>query len=176
VEYGAFGRVRVHVLTPDLLIPNTVERDFARRVAPAPGLRGGGVLAGPLRFATGVGHAELGDWQAQGLTSHSGGMRYRRTLGDDVAVGDLLLDLGTVRGTAELLVDGQSVGIRVCSPYRFGFSAGPGSTLEILVLNTLGPHFDAISPSHYVFAGQTRSGLLGPVTLRVHRTDREEAA
>jgi hypothetical protein len=42
VPYGEFGRVRVHVLTPDLLIPIAVERDFAKRVAPAPGLRGDG--------------------------------------------------------------------------------------------------------------------------------------
>jgi phenylacetate-coenzyme A ligase PaaK-like adenylate-forming protein len=40
VKYGSFGRVRVHVLTPDLLIPNTVERDFAKRVPPLRGLRG----------------------------------------------------------------------------------------------------------------------------------------
>lgn len=43
VAYGTFGRVRVHVLSPDLLIPNTVERDFAKRVAPPPGFRGDGV-------------------------------------------------------------------------------------------------------------------------------------
>jgi hypothetical protein len=40
VGYGEFGRVRVHVLTPDLLIPNTVERDFAKRIAPLDGFQG----------------------------------------------------------------------------------------------------------------------------------------
>ncbi|WP_320668999.1 hypothetical protein [Patulibacter defluvii] len=144
-------------------------------IAPAPGLCGGGVLAAPIRFATGPGRVELGDWQQQGLTSHSGGVRYRRTLADDVAAGPMELDLGRVRGTAELLVDGERVGVRVCSPYRFAFAAGPGSTLEILVLNTLGPHLDAVSPSHYVLAGQTRSGLLGPVTLATGGAAREEA-
>lgn len=140
-------------------------RSVELAIEPAPGLRGGGVLAGPVRFATGTGLAELDDWQGLGLASHSGGLRYRRRLGDDVAAGPMQLDLGAVRGTAELFVDGSSVGVRVCSPYRFAFAAGPGAALEVLVLNTLGPHYDAVSPSHYVFAGQTRSGLLGPVTL-----------
>ena len=40
-------------------------------------------------------------------------------------------------------------------------------TLEVLVLNTLGPHLDAVSPTPYVFPGQRASGLLGPVRLLV---------
>jgi hypothetical protein len=39
--------------------------------------------------------------------------------------------------------------------------------LEVLVLNTLGPHLDAVSPTPYVFRGQRASGLLGPVRLLV---------
>lgn len=144
-------------------------------VEPAPGLRGGGVLAGPVRFATGTGAIELGDWRLQGLPSYSGGLRYRRRL-DAVAAGRQRLDLGLVRGTAELLIDGESAGVRVCSPYRFEFEAGPGSTLEIVVMNTLGPHLDAISPTHYVFDRQTRSGLFGPVTLASCQSDGKEPA
>ena len=56
--------------------------------------------------------------------------------------GAVLLDLGEVRGTAEVLVDGESAGVRVCSPYTFDLSGrigADGATLEILVLNTLGP-------------------------------------
>ncbi len=147
-------------------------RQVELTIEAAPGLRGGGVLAGPVRFATGTGSIELGDWQAQGLAGYSGGVRYRRRL-EGVPAGRFRLDLGLVRGSAELLVDGESAGIRVCSPYRFEFAAGSGSTLEILVMNTLGPHVDAISPTHYVFAGQTRSGIFGPVTL-APATDRKE--
>ena len=68
-----------------------------------------------------------------------------------------------MRGTAEVFVDGASAGVRVCSPYTFDIDAPAGATLEILVLNTLGPHLDAVSPTPYVFAGQRRSGLFGPV-------------
>lgn len=142
---------------------------------PAPGLRGGGVLAGPIRFATGTGSIALGDWASQGLPSYSGGVRYRRRIAPQ-APGRMQLDLGVVRGTAELLVDGASVGVRVCSPYRFEFSAGRDSLLEVVVMNTLGPHFDAISPGPHVFEGQTRSGIFGPVTLAAEQTGREEHA
>ena len=136
-------------------------------VAPAPGLSAGAVLTGPIAFTVRPGRMELVDWQEAGLVNHSGGVRYRRDLDlgppDEVA---LTLDLGTVRGTAEVLVDGESAGVRVCSPYTFDLSGRSGAvTLEVLVLNTLGPHLDAISPTPYVFPGQRVSGLLGPVRV-----------
>ena len=136
-------------------------------VEPAPGLTGGALLTGPVAFTVGPGEMELVDWQEAGLPNHSGGVRYRRRL--DAPPGDaVLLDLGEVRGTAEVLVDGESAGVRVCSPYAFDLSGriGPGgAVLEVLVLNTLGPHLDAVSPTPYVFDGQRRSGLFGPVRL-----------
>jgi hypothetical protein len=138
-------------------------------VVPAPGLSGGAVLAGPVAFTVGPGRMQLVDWQAAGLVNHSGGVRYRRSL-DLGPVDDVALDLGTVRGTAEVFVDGESAGVRVCSPYRFdlGGRLGRGPVaLEVLVLNTLGPHLDAVSPTPYVFPGQRASGLLGPVRLLI---------
>jgi hypothetical protein len=132
-------------------------------VEPAPGLYGGALLTGPVAFTVGPGELELGDWQDAGLPNHSGGVRYRRR----IDAGAWRLDLGEVRGTAEVFVDGASAGVRVCSPYVFDVTAGAGgATLEILVLNTLGPHLDAVSPTPYVFDGQRRSGLFGPVTCQ----------
>jgi hypothetical protein len=157
----------------DLPLGDGAPRTVELTIEPAPGLRGGGVLAGPVRFAVGTGSIELGDWRAQGLAGYSGALRYRRRL-EEVPAGRLELDLGTVRGTAELFVDGESVGVRVCSPYRFEFAAKPGSIMEIVVTNTLGPHLDAISPTHYVFDGQTRSGPFGPVTLAAAPTEGKE--
>ncbi|MBS1676460.1 MAG: hypothetical protein JST08_03655 [Actinobacteria bacterium] len=173
VDRVAPGTGDVAVL--DLPAGGRAPRAVELTIEPAPGLRGGGVLAGPVRFAVGTGSIELGDWRTQGLASYSGGLRYRRRL-DQVPSGRLRLDLGVVRGTAEVLVDGESVGVRVCSPYRFEFAAEPGSIMEIVVMNTLGPHLDAISPTHYVFAGQTRSGLFGPVTLAACPTEGKEPA
>jgi len=144
-------------------------------VEPAPGLSGGALLAGPVRCHVGPGRTELADWQAIGLQSHSGAVRYRRHIeapGDGGTGGDALpttiLDLGEVRGTAEVLVDGRRVGVRVCSPYTFDLTGrvGPaGARLEVLVCNTLAPHLDAVGPTPFVFAGQKRSGLFGPVSV-----------
>ena len=120
-----------------------------------------------MAFTVGPGEMELVDWQEAGLANHSGGVRYRRRL--EAPPGDaVLLDLGEVRGTAEVLVDGESAGVRVCSPYTFDLSGrigADGAALEILVLNTLGPHLDAVGPTPYVFPGQRRSGLFGPVRM-----------
>jgi hypothetical protein len=139
-------------------------------VTPAPGLAGGALLTGPLAFTVGTGRMELRDWQDAGLSAHSGGVRYHRRVDGVPEDAHVRLDLGEVRGTAEVLVDGESAGVRVCSPYAFDLTGRiprAGATLEVLVLNTLGPHLDAVSPTPYVFAGQRRSGLFGPVTLSV---------
>jgi hypothetical protein len=136
----------------------------------APGLRGGALLTGPVAFTVGVGEMEPVDWQDAGLANHSGGVRYRRRLEPAPPGAALLLDLGEVRGTAEAFVDGESAGVRVCSAYVFdltGRVGADGATLEILVLNTLGPHLDAVGPTPYVFPGQRRSGLFGPVRVLV---------
>lgn len=151
---------QIDVATPGSRRPRQIEI----LVDPAPGLTGGSVLDGPVSFAVGPGEMDLGDWQALGLSSHSGAVVYRRTLGD-APRGRALLGLGEVRGTAEVFVDGKSCGVRVCSPYDFEVETAPGVQLEIRVLNTLAPHLDAVSPTPYVFAGQKRSGLFGPVRL-----------
>jgi hypothetical protein len=39
--------------------------------------------------------------------------------------------------------------------------------LEIVVTNTLAPYLDAVSPTPFVFPGQTVSGLFGPVRVLV---------
>jgi hypothetical protein len=160
VELGEIRTGLVEFATPGPRLPRTVELT----IEPAPGLGGGSTLAGPVEFAVGDGAMPLGDWQDLGLASHSGAVVYRRTLGD-VRRGRARLDLGEVRGTAEVFVDGESQGVRVCSPYLFDVAVAPGAQLEIRVLNTLAPHLDAVSPTPYVFPGQKRSGLFGPVVL-----------
>lgn len=154
----------IEVATPGSRLPRPIELV----IQPAPGLAGGSTLSGPIEFAVGPGELNLGDWQDAGLPSHSGAVTYRRTLAN-VPNGPAQLDLGEVRGTAEVFLDNRSCGIRVCSPYAFSVETKPGAELEVRVFNTLAPHLDAVSPTPYVFAGQKRSGLFGPVTLRWHR-------
>jgi hypothetical protein len=160
VDFRPSSDGHIVVSTPGSRRPRTAEL----AIEPAPGLLGGSTLDGPIEFAVGAGEMDLEDWQDAGLSSHSGAVSYRRTL-DEVTSGRARLDLGEVRGTAEVFVDGRRSGVRICSPYVFDIEAAPGAELEVRVFNTLAPHLDAISPTPYVFAGQKRSGLFGPVTL-----------
>ncbi|MEV6106325.1 glycosyl hydrolase [Streptomyces sp. NPDC051940] len=142
------------------------------RVEPERACSGGAVLTGPVQFAVGPGPLRLGDWADAGLPEYSGGVRYRTAVESAGTPKGALLDLGRVRGTAEVFVNGRSCGIQVCSPYRFevGEALRPGrNEVAVEVFGTLAPFLDAVSPTHFVFPGQTRSGLFGPVRLRVTR-------
>ena len=103
----------------------------------------------------------MGNWEDQGLSEYSGGVRYSREI-DFPEADALRLDLGRVRGTAEVLVDGISQGVRFCAPYVYDVPPGK-HTLSIEVFNTAAPYLDAVSPTHFVFPGQKESGLFGPV-------------
>ncbi|MFB6941228.1 hypothetical protein ACFWGL_22815 [Streptomyces sp. NPDC060286] len=155
-------------------------RTAALRVRTLPGREGGAALAGPVRCEVGPGRIRLGDWETRGLAEYSGGVRYRRSVNvpAGAAEGPVSLDLGRVRGTAEVRVGDVGAGVRVCSPYVFDVTGliGPGAnTLDITVFGTLAPHLDAASPTHFVFPGQRVSGLLGPVRLRTGGGEEGEA-
>ncbi|MFJ1598612.1 hypothetical protein [Streptomyces sp. NPDC088261] len=146
-------------------------RTLALRLETRPGHRGGAALAGPVRCAVGPGLIRTGDWETQGLAEYSGGVRYTREVtlpAGRAKDGRTILDLGRVRGTAEVRIDGVPAGVRICSPYEFDVpdatASGP-HTIEITVYGTLAPHLDATSPTHFVFPGQRVTGLLGPVRL-----------
>ncbi|MEU0569899.1 hypothetical protein ABZ297_31595, partial [Nonomuraea sp. NPDC005983] len=143
-------------------------REAVLRVETEAGHSGGAILTGPIEFETGPGPIELGDWERSGLPEYSGGVRYRRTVYFGERPGSGLLDLGRVRGTAEVRVNGVPCGVRVCSPYRFDVGAAlrPGeNVVEVEVYGTLAPYLDATSPTHFVFPGQRVTGLSGPVRL-----------
>ncbi|MFF3783844.1 hypothetical protein [Streptomyces sp. NPDC001933] len=149
-------------------------RTAALRVRTRPGYEGGAALAGPVRCVVGPGRIRLGDWEGQGLAEYSGGVRYGRevTVPAGAVAGRVSLDLGRVRGTAEVRVGGVVAGVRVCSPYVFdltGLVVPGANALEITVFGTLAPRLDSTSPTHFVFPGQRVSGLLGPVRLRTER-------
>jgi len=146
-------------------------RTAALRVRTRPGRRGGAALAGPVRCAVGPGPIRVGDWGERGLAEYSGGVGYTRTLPPVSSPGRVWLDLGRVRGTAEVRVAGVDAGVRVCSPYVFevtGLLGDVPTEVEITVYGTLAPRMDATSPTHFVFPGQSVTGLMGPV--RVLRT------
>lgn len=169
VTVGARG---VRTVAADLPSGPSGPRTAALRVRTVPGREGGAALAGPLRCEVGPGLMRVGDWEARGLAEYSGGVRYRRVVRVPAGSGGdrVSLDLGRVRGTAEVRVGGVLAGVRVCSPYVFDLTglAAPGdNVLDVVVFNTLAPLLDAASPTHFVFPGQRVSGLMGPVVLRV---------
>ena len=144
-------------------------RQAALRVEPALGCSQGRLLAGPIVYTVGQGQMEPGLWASQGLDSYAGGVRYRRTLHlAERPTSDRWIDLGRVRGSAELWINGQPAGVRVLSPYRFRVTEllrVGDNLLEILVFNTLAPYLEVQSPTFYIFPGQCDSGLIGPVSL-----------
>ena len=77
----------------------------------------------------------------------------------------LTFDLGDVVSTAELFVNGKSVGLRMAAPWKFDLSGvlKPGKNLfEIRVYNTVATHYLSI-PTMY--RGEVTSGILGTPQL-----------
>jgi len=145
------------------------KRTILLRVVPEPGRTGGAVFDGPVTYRVVAGPVELEPWAQLGLEAYSGSVRYRTSVMLDAGLGGpLTLDVGRIRGTAEVWINGEAVGTRVWSPYRFDITAAakPGlNTVEVLVCNTLAPYLSAASPTPYIFPGHEISGLFGPVTI-----------
>ncbi|WP_369193978.1 glycosyl hydrolase [Streptomyces djakartensis] len=131
-------------------------------------LRGGSAWRGPVRVRTVPVPVPLGDWREWGLGGWSGGVAYARTV--EVPAGpDPVLDLGRVRGSVEVTVDGEFAGEAFCPPYRIPLRgvAGRCVRLEVTVRSTLAPYLAEATPTEWAFPSQLPSGLWGPVTLRI---------
>ncbi|HEU5097485.1 MAG TPA: hypothetical protein VFU22_00465 [Roseiflexaceae bacterium] len=110
--------------------------------------------------------AELVDMSRQeGFVRFSGTFRYTTEFEWPYKASEVVLDLGDVYETAEVWINGQAAGVRICPPYRLhvGTLLRPGAnTLAIEVTNTLvKQQRDFLSR----YAQQEPSGLLGPVRL-----------
>ncbi len=144
----------------------------ALRVEQQRGDYGGAAFTDFIRLECDAGELSPGDWSKAGvLETYSGGAWYRRTvpLTAQQASGVVMLDLGQVAASAEVLVNGKPAGIKVAPPWRLELSSlvtAGDNRLEILVCNTLANHYVTI-PTHY--RGSTVSGLLGPVRLEITR-------
>ncbi|AQW56453.1 glycosyl hydrolase [Streptomyces violaceusniger] len=137
---------------------------------PTATLRGGSALSGPVTVRIAEAPVPLADWHGIGLAGWSGGLRYSRTVtippGSDPAVTPVL-DLGRVRGSVEVAVDGEKTGEAFCAPYRFPLPGTAGRTvrIDVTVYNTLAPYFSEATPTAWAFPSHLVSGLLGPVTI-----------
>jgi len=123
----------------------------ALRIVPSDMSTEADVLLAPIRFEVAPAQGELGDWRsALCLPHHSGVVEYETTVEWKEGNG-AVLDLGHVRGTAEVWLSGQPLGVRAWGPYRFKFDSGPGTHhLRIRVTNTLGTHYETGRPSSNV--------------------------
>ncbi len=152
------------------------------------------VLLAPIRFMTSRTQGALGDWRsALSLPHHSGVVEYE-TVFDLEKACRVTLDLGHVRGTAEVWLDGNPIGVRVWRPFRFDLGARlyEGShRLRIRVTNTLGTHYEVGRPTSNVggdaniayWGGDIEpgwsddfasGGLYGPVRIYEHEWTLEE--
>jgi beta-galactosidase/beta-glucuronidase len=131
---------------------------------------GAALLEAPLTYQWGEGHAQLpASFADLGLADFAGAVTFTRTIDIDDIRGQWVLDLGVVRGTAEVIVNGQSVGARIWSPYQFDISERlviGQNQIAILVTNTLAPYLAGHSPTHYTPAHQEVSGIFGPLLLK----------
>jgi hypothetical protein len=136
----------------------------------ASGHRGGGLLSGPVQARTVSADGDLAEWARLGLGSFGGCVSYRRTIhAERPGPGDsILLDLGEVRGSAEVLINQVPAATLTWSPYQADITAylRPGANdLEVIVRGTLAGYLGSASPTPAVTRGQDRHGLFGPVAL-----------
>lgn len=142
------------------------------RFTPVDGRRGGALLDGPLAVECAPAEGELVEWSALGLGALGGAVRYERPIQVDLSAGDrAMLDLGSLRGTAQVAVDGVVVVSMFAGPWRAEITDavrdGHRHLLSVTVRGTLAPYLAVASPTSAVMAGQTVHGLFGPVRVEV---------
>ena len=149
--------------------PAEPKRLAALRIESVYGFERGAALLEPITFKVGEGTIPLGSWDELGLPHYAGGLQYTMEFDLPEGAGSYaVLDLGRVRGSAAVTVNGQPGGTRVWHPYRFDISGAVkvgSNRVEVRVFNTLGPHFAAGHPSAHVYEGHTKSGIFGPITV-----------
>ncbi|MFB5762410.1 glycosylhydrolase-like jelly roll fold domain-containing protein [Paenibacillus medicaginis] len=99
------------------------------------------------------------------LSRFTGTFRYEKEFEWNESANQALLDLGEVYETAEVWLNGEQIGVRICPPYRLEIN-GPlkkgKNKLVIEVTNTLVKDQPDFLSS---FAQQEPSGLIGPVRV-----------
>ncbi|MFZ9858385.1 MAG: hypothetical protein ACO3F2_08660 [Roseiflexaceae bacterium] len=124
----------------------------------------------PIRYDHGIGTTVLpADAADIGYADFSGVLRFGRQITLNETSGHWVLDLGQVRGTVAVYINGVQAGVRIWAPYAVDVSdwlqVGVNQ-IEIELTNTLASYLAAHSPTHYSPAYQQASGVYGPILLR----------
>jgi hypothetical protein len=155
---------------PTAVVADGQASQVALRVKHRRGCYEGAAFREPVAFDCGIGKIALGDWCNSGLQYYSGGVTYSKKvqLAEEQIANNVLLDLGDVRTSAEVTVNGQPLGTRLARPFVFDLSkavrAGENE-IQVKVLNTLANYMSA-QQTRFVFKDQTISGLLGPTNIK----------
>jgi hypothetical protein len=132
---------------------------------------GGGVFTSPVTYQFGPGVFATGSWLSQGLRSYSGAVQLTQRFAFDQAPPprNAVLDLGHVRGSVEARLNGELLGQRFISPYRFelGQSLRAGENeLQLIITNTLANYLSTWSPTRGWSPDQLEAGVFGPVAIQ----------
>ena len=156
--------------TVNLSNPKISSAQIVLKIDYQPGYRGMAAIPKYIRQTCGTGTITLGDWsEIDGLRAYAGGALYRKIIpisADDLK-NKLEIDLGDLVSSGELFVNGNSAGIRLSPPWKFDITplVKPGENkVEVIIYNTLANNYTTI-PTRY--RGSIKSGLIGPVSLKV---------
>ncbi len=142
----------------------------AIRLTMEPGKYAGAAFDQPIKLALKGGQIQTGLWNNYALPTYSGIGVYQQTinLSSSESEKEIIIDLGEVYVAAEVFINGASAGSRVAAPFKFDLSqwVRPGENkIEVRVANTLAPHYSI--PLKTLELGPTKSGLVGPVQLKI---------
>ena len=134
----------------------------ALRVQAPPGYRGAACFLEHPLLELGPGRIRVGaSWHRQGLDVFAGVVLHRTTVRVDEP-GDAVLDLGELRGSAAVRVNGEEAGIAFCAPWTVPVRLRAGeNTIELEVASTLGPLAARGIPTPFGPEDQRFAGIVG---------------
>ncbi len=155
--------------TLNLKNPKLTTSQVVIKVNYQPGYCGAAALPKYIEQKCGKSAINRCDWsKIDGLKAYSGGAWYRKTITINSMdlKNKLVIDLGDVVSSAEMLINGKSAGIKLTPPWKFDitpFAKAGKNQIEILVYNTIANNYTTV-PTMY--RGEIKSGLIGPVILK----------
>jgi hypothetical protein len=91
------------------------------------------------------------EWPLAGWRDFSGTARYSLTFKRPADSGTWLLDLGDVRESARVVLNGVELGTLFCAPFRKIVALQPENTLEVLVSNLMANRIAMLDRQHVVW-------------------------
>jgi hypothetical protein len=149
----------------------------ALRVQAPAGGRGAACFREHPVLDLGPGRIRVGEsWHRQGLDCFAGVILHRASVRAD-RDGAALLDLGEVRGSVGVRVNGADCGVLHCAPWRIEVPLRAGENLvELEVAGTLAPLVARGVPTVYGPEDQRACGILGRPILLIPAETGEPAA